>query len=160
MSEVDGLIPAGIPRHKGVPGTGFVIDGFKACKRNRKATDFFLTHAHADHYDGLDERWKRPLICSTITANLISMKLGVDRALIRELNPGESLVVGGVEVFAIDANHCPGAVQFLFRTPSGAGFIHSGDCRFCESMKSDETLQKFRNCRILYLDTTYCNPKV
>ncbi|UPR00090.1 DNA ligase [Chloropicon primus] len=147
-----------IPRHKGVPGTGFVVDGFKACGKCKRATAFFLTHAHGDHYDGLNEKWSREIYCSTITANLVHMKLGVERSLMREMNPGdEAVVIEGVEVSVVDANHCPGAVQFLFVTSQGDRFIHSGDCRFHTSMK--RSLQLFRKSRILFLDTTYCNPK-
>ena len=53
------------------------------------------------------------------------MKLGVERSLMREMNPGdEAVVIEGVEVSVADANHCPGAVQFLFVTSQGDRFIH------------------------------------
>ena len=149
-------LPPGVPRHKGVPGTSFVVDGFKF---GRHATVAFLTHGHSDHYTGLDERWLQPIYCTTITASLMVMKLGVDRSLMRIIEPGQTVVVDSVEVSAIDANHCPGAVQFLFRLPNNQKFIHSGDTRFCESMKENELLRQFRGARILYLDTTYCNPR-
>lgn len=69
----------------------------------------------------------------------------------------------GCEVTLIDANHCPGAVQFLFRIPGSNGsferYVHTGDCRFSDSMKSDKFLSDFVGCDAIFLDTTYCNPK-
>ena len=160
MDAEDGLVPRGIPRHKAVPGTSFVIDGFAISPAGMEsASVFFLTHAHADHYGGLSSGFRKPIYCTTITASLVVMKLGVDRSVMRIIDPGQTVVVDSVEVSAIDANHCPGAVQFLFRLPNNQKFIHSGDTRFCESMKENELLRQFRSARILYLDTTYCHPK-
>ena len=100
MDEMDGLVPRGIPRHKGVPGTSFVVDGFKF---GRNATVAFLTHGHSDHYTGLDERWRKPIYCTTITADLMCVKLGVDRSVMRIIDPGQTVIVDSVEVSAMRA---------------------------------------------------------
>lgn len=128
-------VPRGVPEQKGVPGTGFVVDGFKAAGNVAGATAFFLTHAHGDHYGGI-ERWNREFYCSTVTAALVCGKFGLDPTLATTIDPGQTVEVLGVAVTAIDANHCPGAVQFLFEVP-GVGksihrFIHSGDCRYTD----------------------------
>ncbi|KAL7544884.1 hypothetical protein ACHAWF_008242 [Thalassiosira exigua] len=156
--------PRGVPLHKCVPGTGFVVDGFKAARRgNATVAEFFLTHAHSDHYDGMSPRFDRPFYCSTITANVVCHKFGLDRALVRIIDPGQAAptIVRGVEVWAVDANHCPGAVQFLFHVPSsGARYVHTGDVRFCPAtFRRDPVLASFaRRTTALYLDTTYCRP--
>ena len=46
-------------------------------------------------------------------------KLGVSSDLVHVLPVNEICRVEGVEVTLVDANHCPGAVQFLFRLPNG-----------------------------------------
>lgn len=75
----------------------------------------------------------------------------------------ETVLIDGCEVTLIDANHCPGAVQFLLRIPAEGGkferFVHTGDFRYCESMKSEPSLGQFVGCDAVFLDTTYCNPK-
>jgi len=58
-----------VPAHKQVPGTRFVVDGFRHA--HPSATAYFLTHAHSDHYQGLSERWDAPVYCTDITARLI-----------------------------------------------------------------------------------------
>ena len=74
------------------------------------------------------------------------------------LDPGESRVVGGCELTAVDANHCPGSVMFVIRLRSGVTLLHVGDCRAGHSMEEEPV---FWNTRIdkLYLDTTYCRPE-
>jgi phosphoribosyl 1,2-cyclic phosphodiesterase len=44
------------PRHKCVPGTKFIVDGFRHA--HATASAYFLTHAHSDHYQGLSEQWR------------------------------------------------------------------------------------------------------
>lgn len=75
----------------------------------------------------------------------------------------ESVLVDGCEISLVDANHCPGAVQFLFKIPTGDGscerYVHTGDFRYCSSMKSETALNEFTGADAIFLDTTYCNPK-
>lgn len=75
----------------------------------------------------------------------------------------EAVLIDGSEVFLIDANHCPGAVQFLFKNPVNYGkferYIHTGDFRYCDKMKLEPVLNAFVGADAVFLDTTYCNPK-
>ena len=59
----------------------------------------------------------------------------------------------------MDANHCPGAVQFLFRLSTGEKYVHCGDMRFSPKLLDNPLLAAYRNCTAVYLDTTYCNPR-
>lgn len=61
----------------------------------------------------------------------------------------------------MDANHCPGAVQFLFASPGPRAerYVHTGDFRYTESMTRDPNLLEFVRADAVFLDTTYCNPK-
>jgi DNA ligase-1 len=60
-----------VPAHKCVPGTRFVVDGFRHA--HPSVTAYFLTHAHSDHYTGLSDKWQAPVpvYCTEITARLI-----------------------------------------------------------------------------------------
>lgn len=76
------------------------------------------------------------------------------------------MLIDGAEVFLVDANHCPGAVQFLFKVPVSnsklVGFekyVHTGDFRYCDEMKNEDVLREFVGADGVFLDTTYCNPK-
>lgn len=73
------------------------------------------------------------------------------------------MIVDCCEVFLVDANHCPGAVQFLFKVPGSdravEKYVHTGDFRYCDSMKSVALLKDFVGADAVFLDTTYCNPK-
>jgi Cft2 family RNA processing exonuclease len=59
--------------------------------------------------------------------------------------------IKGREVSLYEANHCPGAVMFLFKGEKGI-VLHTGDFRFRESM-----LDHFKGLKIdyLYLDNTF-----
>lgn len=65
----------------------------------------------------------------------------------------------GVKVVLVDANHCPGAVQFLFELPNGEKYIHCGDMRFGSHLLQNTYLKNFQDANAVFLDTTYCNAK-
>lgn len=75
----------------------------------------------------------------------------------------ERILIDGCEVVLVDANHCPGAVQFLFKVSVNGGkfekYVHTGDFRYSDSMKLVPLLSEFIGSDAVFLDTTYCNPK-
>ncbi|KAG2253474.1 hypothetical protein Bca52824_083610 [Brassica carinata] len=149
--------PLSIPQSNRIPKTNFTVDFF----RSSSSVAFFLSHFHSDHYSGLSSSWSRGIIfCSHITARLLKQILQVPSQFVFPLPTNQKVIIDGSEVVLIDANHCPGAVQFLFKTKDGSErYIHTGDFRFCDSMRSDPFLGGFVGCDGVFLDTTYCNPK-
>ena len=90
-----------------------IVDGFKYAGRH--CSIYILTHFHADHYDGLTERFDSGLIhCSPITARLLPT-LGIDTALIVPHAYRQPFVLQGVQLTFVEANHCPGAILILFQ---------------------------------------------
>ncbi|XVF44505.1 hypothetical protein PTKIN_Ptkin02bG0128600 [Pterospermum kingtungense] len=137
---------------------------------------YFLTHLHADHTQGLTSTWaKAPIFCSRITAKLFPFKFpNFKLSLLRVLDLGSwhtlslfSPSTGSkvtVQVMAIDAHHCPGAVMFLFRGEFGC-LLNTGDFRWekkSERAKLGREMLvnalKDDTVDVLYLDNTYCNP--
>ncbi|KQK09225.1 hypothetical protein BRADI_2g46780v3 [Brachypodium distachyon] len=153
-------VPATVPSTALIPNSSFLVDAF------RHAGDFsvayFLSHFHSDHYAGLGPSWRRGLVfCSAPTARLLASVLSVPSELIVSIDIGARITVDGWGVVAVDANHCPGAVQFLFTSPgpNTKRYVHTGDFRYTDSMRSDPNLLEFVGADAVFLDTTYCNPK-
>ncbi|GAB2250737.1 hypothetical protein Droror1_Dr00016987 [Drosera rotundifolia] len=145
-----------IPPWRFIEGTSFRVDAFQHLRKD--CSFWFLTHFHADHYQGLTKSFcYGKIYCSLATAKLVNMKIGVpwDKLFILPLN--QKICIGGVDVTCFDANHCPGAIIILFEPPNGKAVLHTGDFRFSEEMKNITALQ---TCPIhtLILDTTYCDP--
>lgn len=100
-----------------------------------------MLHA-ADHYGGLSKHFAAGTIyCSSITAALVHARLGVPRRFLRVLPLDTPVSVAGIAVTLLSANHCPGAVMFLFDCPPPAGvgsrryrYLHVGDFRWHRSM--------------------------
>ncbi|KAK4416448.1 DNA ligase 6 [Sesamum alatum] len=163
---------ASIPHSKLIPKTRFVVDGFKHADPNFSVS-YFLSHFHSDHYTGLSPQWSKGIIyCSSITANLLRQILKIPQPFIVSLPLSQPVIIDDAEVWLVDANHCPGAVQFLFKVPAscdkGAGssgivtfekYVHTGDFRYCDEMKNESALSEFIGADAVFLDTTYCNPK-
>ncbi|CAI0450960.1 unnamed protein product [Linum tenue] len=160
-------LPSSLPPSKFIPGTRFLIDAFRhAATVPAPAAAYFLSHFHSDHYAGLYPNWSHGIIfCSQITADLVTRVLRIPKQFVFPLPLRETALLDGSEVTLVDANHCPGAVQFLFKVPaksSTTGFemyVHTGDFRYISSMSEDALLRGFIGCDAVFLDTTYCNPK-
>ncbi|XP_022158502.1 DNA ligase 6-like isoform X2 [Momordica charantia] len=154
--------PSDFPQSKLIPKSRFVVDAFGLA--GDYSVSYFLSHFHSDHYGGLSISWCKGIIfCSDTTARLLLEVLKVPSPFVRPLPLREPVAIDGCEVILIDANHCPGAVQFLFKIPGGDGklerYVHTGDFRFCDSMRVDPILEEFIGSDAIFLDTTYCNPK-
>uniref|UniRef100_A0A5B7BRY2 DNA ligase 6 n=1 Tax=Davidia involucrata TaxID=16924 RepID=A0A5B7BRY2_DAVIN len=155
-------IPSDFPQSKLIPKTRFVVDGFRYA--GDYSASYFLSHFHSDHYTGLTPNWSRGIVfCSETTARLLVEVLKVSSLFVVPLSLSKPVSIDGCEVSLIDANHCPGAVQFLFKIPGVDGncerYVHTGDFRYCSSMKLEPIMCKFLGADGIFLDTTYCNPK-
>jgi hypothetical protein len=159
------------PAYKKIPGTDFACDGFQY-GLTAGTQNHFLTHFHADHYGGLTKAWNSGTIyCSVPTANLVNQQLGIDRKFLHPLPMMTPVVVASrgkpVTVTLLDANHCPGAVMFLFEIGMNKNkkhILHVGDFRWnTEFMMTQAPLRPFARGECLldeiFLDTTYCDPK-
>ncbi|XVE66276.1 hypothetical protein DITRI_Ditri08aG0067700 [Diplodiscus trichospermus] len=137
---------------------------------------YFLTHLHADHTQGLTSTWaKAPIFCSHLTAKLLPFKFpNFKLSLLHVLDLGSwhtlSLISPStgakiaVQVMAIDAHHCPGAIMFLFRGEFGY-LLNTGDFRWEKNSQRAKlgremllNALKDHVLDVLYLDNTYCNP--
>ncbi|XP_036961004.1 5' exonuclease Apollo isoform X2 [Acanthopagrus latus] len=120
---------------------------------------------HSDHTVGLTSTWSnRPIYCSPTTATLLKLKLQVKEQWIHPLELGDPYLLPlddigkeGLTVTLIDANHCPGAVMFLFEAYFGS-ILYTGDFRYIPSMLREPCLRTNTTIDVLYLDNTNCDP--
>lgn len=81
------------------------------------STWFF--HASAD-YQGLTKSFCHGKIyCSSVTAKLVNMKIGIPWDNIKILPLNQRINIAGIDVTCFDANHCPGAIIILFEPSNG-----------------------------------------
>ena len=102
------------------------------------------------------------------TANLVHQNLGVEQKYLHPLPMNEPTIIYSkeqrpVKVTLLDANHCPGAVMFLFEV-GNRRILHVGDFRWnrqimlqIPQIRSLSTLSP--RLDELFLDTTYCDKK-
>ncbi|KAF9618083.1 hypothetical protein IFM89_000034 [Coptis chinensis] len=146
------------PFYKKIPGTSFTVDAFRF-GLIEGCSAYFLSHFHYDHYGGLSKGWSHGSIyCTPLTARLLRMCLSVNPTFIYPLELDVEHNIEGVKVTMLEANHCPGAALTHFRLIDGRCYLHTGDFRASKLMQSHPLLASHR-VNLLYLDTTYCNPK-
>lgn len=168
------------------------VDAFNY-KPHELIRQYFLSHFHSDHYGGITKRWSlertidsKIIYCSSITARLLTIRFNIDPKFIFDMENDKRYIVQcytdgdiehggklsedtlpGLYVTLIDANHCPGAVIFLFESVPFRGeatfYLHCGDFRINATMLNHPLLAQFhlngsRKLAKVYLDTTYMNP--
>ncbi|XP_055530788.1 uncharacterized protein LOC129721808 [Wyeomyia smithii] len=145
------------PRYKIIAGTTFAVDAFRYGDIEG-VSHYFLTHFHADHYIGLKRSFAKPLIMSPITARLVKAFINVSEEYYTTVELHVPIVIDQVRITALDANHCPGGVMFLFQLPDGTNILHTGDFRASADMEEYPEFWNM-NIDIVYLDTTYLSSK-
>ena len=138
------------------------MDGFAF--PSSKCSSYFLTHQHSDHTWGLRPSFSAGTIyCSEITAALVIGKMNIKPQFVHPLPLNQPTLIEGVEVTLLDANHCPGAVMFLFHLPrENKTILHTGDFRASQQLIAStlKWLEKReRKVHTVYLDTTYLNER-
>ncbi|GAB4847769.1 hypothetical protein Ancab_026832 [Ancistrocladus abbreviatus] len=119
-------MPIEMPR-----GLPFSVDTWTPPSRRKR--HHFLSHAHKDHCSGITAYSSYPIYSTHLTKSLLLLYFPqLDESLFVDIEVGQSVMIddpdGAFSVTAFDANHCPGAVMFLFEGSFG-NILHTGDCR-------------------------------
>ncbi|XP_053202204.1 DNA cross-link repair 1A protein-like [Panonychus citri] len=148
--------PRKCPFYKKIPGTKFAVDAFNF-GLIPGIQFYFLSHFHYDHYIGLKKSFIGTIVCSPITGRLVMSQIGIAENQLIMIDIHQPIMIDGVQIIAIDAFHCPGAVLFLMNLPNGKRILHTGDFRASPAMEKDIYLTE-KPIDQIYLDTTYCDP--
>ncbi|KAJ1564668.1 hypothetical protein HK096_006859, partial [Nowakowskiella sp. JEL0078] len=141
--------------------TKFTVDAFNYGMISN-CEFYFLSHFHSDHYGGLTSKFSfGKILCSEITSKLVIQQLRVRPEFIQVLPMNIPTDVDGVQVTLVDANHCPGAVLFLFEflVPPFLRYLHTGDFRASPQHITHPSISANPCFDLLFLDTTYCKPQ-
>ena len=143
----------GVPTHKIIEGTFFMVDAFNYGIRP-ECRGYFLTHFHSDHYNGISNLWvnsNSPIYASNLTCLLLKEFFGINA---KALLIGEEYTIDGIVVQVYDANHCPGSLMISFTLPNNNCILHTGDFR-----ASYELVNKINKVHwdTIYLDNTYAS---
>lgn len=126
-SPIKQLFLKDVPFHRKVPKTHFLIDYYKLSVID--STQTFLTHFHSDHYYGLKKTFTKNIFCSITTANLLKLHIRVEQKFVKEMEMNKTYNIDGADVLCYEANHCPGAVGFIFCVQRSI-YLHTGDFRY------------------------------
>ncbi|KAG9457293.1 hypothetical protein H6P81_001801 [Aristolochia fimbriata] len=147
---------------KGLP---FSVDTWSPASRIKRY--HFLTHAHKDHSSQIVRYAAYPIYATRLTKSLLLLQYPqLHESLFVEIEVGQEVTIddpdGRFSVTAFDANHCPGAVMFLFEGGFG-NILHTGDCRLTlECLQNlpakylpNKSKQSSNSLDYLFLDCTF-----
>lgn len=124
--------------------TNILVDDFDFGKSFPEGTFvYFLTHFHADHYEGLSPRWNYgPINCTHATARFILDERNYPKLTCvhaHDYNKIETLTLPNnhtVHYVLLDAKHIPGSAMILFQGFMGT-ILFTGDFRYEYSMVTE-----------------------
>lgn len=146
-----------LPPHKVIRNTNYVVDYFKHYCID--SNHYFLSHFHADHYGGLTKSFDSILYCSKTTAELVNRQCRVKKENIQILDMYQWYEIEPNNfVLLIDANHCPGAVCFVFKIKNEF-YLHCGDFR-CSDEFYGQDFSKINTNPIKLYDNDYITKKI
>ncbi|SPQ26974.1 472e3bed-0eb1-4807-835d-5ff55159e861 [Thermothielavioides terrestris] len=163
------------------------VDYFRPHPELRPPLACFLSHIHSDHLAGLESLRSPFVFCSAATKEMLLRlerypcrinyangileariqryrhlrnllkPIPLDTPTLLELEPGNH-----IQVTLLDANHCPGAVMFLFEG-NGKAVLYTGDVRsepwFVNSLARSPSLIEYssglKTLDTIYLDTSF-----
>ncbi|WP_457582880.1 ribonuclease J [Ensifer canadensis] len=118
-----------------LPGVDLVLADISfLAEERRNLKGIIITHAHEDHYGGLNDLWPGlnvPVYASPFTAGMLEAKRDFERSRgeipITIFKQGDRINVGPFEIEAVGVNHSiPEPMSLIIRTPLGA-VVHTGD---------------------------------
>lgn len=145
---------------------GVLVDNFYRPERSSEEFLFFLTHNHRDHTKGLTRTWKHGAIhASSATAKLLRVSFGdAVAACVKVCEPRvwNSTRVRGkrIEYACVPANHCCGAVMWLFVLPNGSTCVSTGDYRLRPDTLAWGGWKRVIPATLLLYDQTHDDPGV
>ena len=116
-------------------GVDMVIPDVTYLERNKeKLKGLVVTHGHEDHFGSIPYVLKKvdmPIYATKLTIGLIKNKLEEHKLLrrtkLREVNQGETVKFGKIQVEFIRSSHSiPDSVMLAIKTPAGT-VLHTGD---------------------------------
>lgn len=142
MAKSEPIDLSELPYHRRL--NNITVDCFDIPIKN--CSHYFLSHFHSDHYTKLSKSFPHLVYCSKTTAQLVSSRIGATAV---GLEMYTTYDMGEFHVRLIEANHCPGAVLFIFAFGKDY-YLHTGDFRYHPF---------YHNFKIpfkaIYLDNTY-----
>ncbi|XP_031627025.1 uncharacterized protein LOC116343223 [Contarinia nasturtii] len=100
----------------------------------------FLSKFNRKHFAALSTQFSGYLYTTDITARLLFKYSNVNTSQIRVLKYGETMVIRGANVTAIEVPQFPGGALFLFEATDEKSIVHVGDFRLTSELELDTKL--------------------